>query len=236
MEFRNQVLAELTPSQLTLLQPHLIERHLVSGEVLYQPGDRVEAVFFPSTAVTSVVTVMEDGRCVESATLGNESVVGAVPALSEAPSHARVFIQVPGDAWQLTASIFRRHVLNDPALLKIILRHVQRDIGQSEQSVACNALHNVVQRLARWILLTQDRVGDSRIPLTQEYLAIMLGVQRTTVTSAAQSLKKAGLIRYMRGRIDVTNRAGLKRVACECYTGSDQPEVAPRERLHVVGE
>jgi CRP-like cAMP-binding protein len=224
MEFRNLVLSGLTPAHLAGLLPHLTECHLVSGQVLFDAGDIVSTVYFPSTAVASVTTLMQDGRSVESVTIGYESVVGAVPALSGKPAHSKVFAQVPGDAMRLPSAIFRDKVFHSPELLRTILGYVQGDISQAEQSVACNALHTVDQRLAKWLLLTQDRTGGSVISLTQEYLSIMLGVQRTTVTSAAVSMKRAGLIHYSRGQIDIRDREGLQRAACECQFVGNQPD------------
>jgi CRP-like cAMP-binding protein len=234
MNFRNQVLSGMGSAELALLRPHLVECQLAKEKVLYEPGGPVEAVYFPSTAVTSVVTVMRDGRCIEAATVGRESLVGAIAALSGSPSHTRIFVQVAGTAYRLPAPAFRDQAYRSPMLMQRILRHFQQDAAQSEQSGACNALHTVIQRLAKWLLLSQDRIGGDIVPLTQEHLGIMLGVQRTTVTAAALSLKKAGLLKYWRGQIRVTDRAGLERASCECYaaiTAFGQADFGPAARL-----
>ena len=118
---------------------------------------------------------------------------------------------------ELAAARLREAAVSSPSLLRLLMRYVQQDIAFSEQSVACNALHGATARLARWLLVTQDRVDSTKIPLTQEYLAIMIGVQRTTATASALALKSAGLIRYMRGKIEILDRAGLEAAACECY-------------------
>jgi CRP-like cAMP-binding protein len=218
MQFRNQVLAALTPAQVLALQPHLIECDFETGKVLYEPGEPIQSVYFPSTALVSVVTVMRNGRSVESLALGMESVIGVVPALADVPAHSRVLIQVGGSCWRLSATHFKALAYSDRSVMQLVLRHVHRDNIQQEQAVACNALHNVHQRLAKWLLLSEDRINSPLIPLTQEYLAIMLGVQRTSATAAATSLKKDRLIKYMRGRVEILNRPGLIRAACECYS------------------
>ena len=217
MAARNRFLAALDPADLALIAPGLTDIELTTGEVLYQPGQRVETVYFPNSALISIVTAMQDGRSVEVSTAGFESVVGTVLALSGAPSHAQVFVQVPGKARKLAAARLREAAVSSPSLLRLLMRYVQQDIAFSEQSVACNALHGATARLARWLLVTQDRVDSTKIPLTQEYLAIMIGVQRTTATASALALKSAGLIRYMRGKIEILDRAGLEAAACECY-------------------
>jgi CRP-like cAMP-binding protein len=225
MQLRNLVLSNLNLSQFGVMSPFLTEVHLAAGQALYEPGDDVEAIYFPSDAVLSIVAVMRDGRSVEAATVGNESVVGVINALAGAPVHSRTFAQIGGSALKLPATRLRTLVGESPSLLKILLMHVQDSIAQAEQSVACNALHTASERLARWLLLSQDRVGSPMIPLTQEYLAVMLGVQRTTVTEVAKVLKAAGVISYRRGRIEITDRLALERASCECY-------VAPRRMAH----
>lgn len=217
MQLRNRVLSRLTSSELTTVFPLLSDVWLNAGQTLYASGDEVTAVYFPSDAVLSIDVVMLDGRAVEAATIGNESVVGVVSALACVPTRARTFALLGGGAYRLPAAALRSLVAESPALLKLLLAHVQCDIAQSEQSVACNALHSVSERLARCLLLMQDRVGSPIIALTHEYLSIMLGVQRTTVTAAAQALKASGTVAYARGRIEVLDRAGLEHISCECY-------------------
>jgi CRP-like cAMP-binding protein len=220
MNFRNLLLSHLSEDQYEAISPYLSEVVLPAGQVLYQAGDPVDFVYFPSGAVTSVLSVMKDGRCVESATIGYESMVGAVPALSGAPAHGRTIVQIGGSAVKMPAARLRDQAFASPGLLKMLLGFVRDDIAQAEQSVACNALHLASQRLARWLLLTQDRLGAAIVPLTQEYLSVMLGVQRTTVTATAMALKAAGLISYRRGQVEIIDRAGLERAACECYATS----------------
>jgi CRP-like cAMP-binding protein len=160
---------------------------------------------------------MRDRRAVETSTIGSESAPAILAALTGGASAARVFIQVAGSVIRLPVTGLRQAAFARPEVMLTLLQFAQRDAYVSDLSVACNALHNVPARLARWLLLTQDRVGGAVIPLTQDHLSIMLGVQRTTVTGAAQSLKRDGLIRYSRGQITIVDRLGLIEAACECY-------------------
>jgi CRP-like cAMP-binding protein len=227
MQYQNHVLSSLSPADLGAIAPLLREVSFHVDQVVYQPGDEAQAVYFPSSGIVSVVTTMRDGRCVETATIGNESVVGTLSALAQSPVHSRYFVQVQGTAMKLAGSALRDLAARSPSLMKVLLTHVESDVAQAEQSVACNALHTATQRLARWLLMSQDRIGGTVIALTQEFLSIMVGVQRTTVTAAAQDLKKAGLIRYRRGRIDILDRAGLELASCECYLAARERRGTP---------
>jgi CRP-like cAMP-binding protein len=217
MTNRNLFLRRLRADQLSLLEPDLHPTRLMTGQVLHEAGEHVHSVYLPVNAVVSVVTVMKDGREVECATHGYETVIGAVPVLAGKPGHARVFVQIAGGALKMDAQRLREHVAADPDLLWSLLIHVLNDIAQSEQTVACNAVHLAKQRLARWLLLTDDRLDGTVVNLTQDYLAVMLGVQRTTVSSLASELKAEGLIDYQRGRIEILDRPALEALACECY-------------------
>jgi CRP-like cAMP-binding protein len=215
--FRNYLLRALAADDLAAISPSMRELSLPTAQVLYAAGDPVDVIHFPSTAVLSIVTCMRDGRSVETATVGFESAVGLLPALAQQPAPSSIFAQIGGSAIGIPAAVLRNRVSVSPTLMMLVLRFAQSNASQAEQSVACNALHNVAARLARWLLITDDRVGNHLVPLTQEYLAIMVGVQRTTVSAAAAELKTAELIRYVRGRIEIIDRAGLERRACECY-------------------
>ena len=236
MRLLNDVLSGLSMSQMARVSPFLSEIQLAAGQSVHEPGQRVDAVYFPSDAVLSVVTVMLDGRSVEAATIGNESVAGVVSALAGVPAHARTFAQIAGGALKMPAWALAEQVSADATLLKSFLGHVHKDIAQAEQSVACNAIHSATERLARWLLLSQDRVGSSRIALTQEYLSIMLGVQRTTVTSVAQYLRSKGLIIYTRGRIDILDREGLEHAACECYAVNKRAEADAQDLARALAQ
>jgi CRP-like cAMP-binding protein len=226
MQSLNHVLANLTPRHFGEISPSLEEVQLTAGQVLYDPGDVVRAVYFPTDAVLSIATVMQNGETVETATVGNESVVGVITALAEGRAHARTYTQMAGGALKLPTSQLTRLVKEHPVLLKLLLAHVQRHIAQAEQSVACNAVHSATQRLARWLLLFQDRVDSPVVVLTQEYLGLVLGVQRTTVTAVAQGLRSRGAISYSRGRIEIVDRPLLEQAACECYAASQYDDAA----------
>ena len=160
---------------------------------------------------------MRDGRQVESRTIGRESGFGLLHALGSLVSYERVIVQVPGPACRLPVKTLAAAVRTSPTMLEEVARHAQASIIQSAQATACNALHDVEGRMCRWLLMTQDRLMSSQVPLTQEHLSIMLGVQRTTVTAVAQELQEANLISYSRGKIRILSREGLQRRACECY-------------------
>jgi CRP-like cAMP-binding protein len=190
---------------------------LGSGDILYEPHYPVEWVYFPQTAVLSIVTVMADGRTVESDTVGCESVVGALAALAGSASTSRTFAQIPGLATRIAAGRLRRHAESSPEFRRLLVRHSLANLAQVHQSVACNALHGVTQRLCRWLLMSQDRTARDVIELTHEYLATMVGVHRTTVTEALRNLADANLIRNARRRIEILDRPGMEALVCECY-------------------
>jgi CRP-like cAMP-binding protein len=195
----------------------MTEINLAPGEVLFETGEPIDWVYFPGSACVSFVTLMSDGRAVETSTVGRESVVGLVDAMTNMPSRGRVFAQIGGGAMRLSATTFRTQVLGSHSLLRLSLQHVRATALQAEQGVACNATHDVRGRLARWLLMTQDRVGTSSFPLTQEYMAVMTGVQRSTVSAMAGTLKKSGVIDYSRGNLVIRDRPALMKHACECY-------------------
>jgi CRP-like cAMP-binding protein len=211
------VLAVMAAADRAALAPNLQEVALRSGDVLSEPGYPVSWVYFPISAVLSVVTLMADGRSVESDTVGRESAVGLLCALAETVSVDRTFTQIAGRAWRVPASRVRWQAEASPTLHRLLIRHAQANLAQAHQSVACNALHDLDERLARWLLMSQDRTGGDDIRLTHEFLATMLGVQRTTVTEALRALAAAGLIRQERGAIHILDRAGFEARVCECY-------------------
>ncbi|HEY0436420.1 MAG TPA: Crp/Fnr family transcriptional regulator [Phenylobacterium sp.] len=217
MEFRNHLLSAFEDGDIQALLPSLAEVTLDRGQVLFEPGDPPENVFFPSNAIVSVVTVMEDGSAVETSTIGRESGTPLLNALAGEPSRTRVFAQIPGAAIRMPGRALRARAAASPALSALLMRHAASITFQAEQGVACNILHEASARLARWLLMTQDRTGSRSLPLTQEYMAVMTGVQRTTISAVANQLRAAGLIRYSRGNIDITDRKGLEAAACECY-------------------
>jgi CRP-like cAMP-binding protein len=188
-----------------------------SGEVLYEPGGRITVVYFPRTAVASVVTDLEDGKEVEAATVGREGIVGLPRFLRVPNSSHRLIIQVPGESLRVEAEEFLRLLAGLPALSEMIGRYAEAVMVLMSQSAACIAVHPVQERCARWFLMTADRTGSPVFHLTHEFLASMLGVHRPTVTIAAGVLQQAGLVEYHRGRVEIRDREGLERAACECY-------------------
>lgn len=217
MQLLNFFLSALKPSDREALTNGMSEIALASAQVLYETGDVVDKVYFPGSACISLVTVLSDGKAVENSTVGRESVVSLIDAITAQPSRSRVFAQIGGSAMRLPAAAFRAQLAASPDLLKLVLLHVRATSLQAEQGVACNASHGVHGRLARWLLMTQDRVGTDTFPLTQEYMAVMTGVQRSTVCTMAASLKRGGVIDYSRGQLEVLDRDALLRHACECY-------------------
>jgi CRP-like cAMP-binding protein len=216
VKFRNFLLSALNDDDRQALMPDLVEVSLAQAQVLFEVGDQAESVYFPSSAVVSVVTVMDDGRSVESHTIGRESGVGLVNAAGKVPVQSRIFAQVGGSALKLSAAALRRQLAVSPILTAHLMRHVHATLLQAQQFTACNVLHSADQRLARWLLMTADRTGSASFPLTQEYMAVMTGVQRTTVSTLANGFKERGLIRYSRGNIEILDEPGLQRASCEC--------------------
>jgi CRP-like cAMP-binding protein len=188
-------------------------------QVLFEPDVRVERVVFPVVGVCSLLSVGADERAVEVATIGNEGFVGLPVFLqSTLMSAHRAIAQIPGEAVTLDAPTFLDISNSGGPFQAVLMRYTQALMTQIAQGAACNRLHNLEQRCARWLLMTHDRVEGDDFPLIQEFLAIMLGAGRQAVNEAARALQDRGLISYVRGRITVTDRAGLQAAACECYT------------------
>lgn len=216
MPLRNFFLSSLTPADLATLGP-LTKVTLERGEALFEPGDTPRYVFFPVTAVISVVTAMSDGRSVETGTIGCESGAVLLETASEDIVRSRILAQVAGTGLRLPARALRDQLLNNPRLRLLLLRHIRANMLQAEQNAACNVLHHIEARLAKWLLMTGDRTGGQSFQLTQDYMAVMAGAQRTTISAAAAQFKAEGLINYSRGQVTILDRPGLGRRACECY-------------------
>ena len=213
----NHFLDTLEGEDRSVLEPKLSKIALTAGECLVGRGDNVDHVYLPITSIVSVITTMKDGTSIESRTIGRESGYGLLHALGSRYSYEHVEVQVGGDAYRLSTAALDAAAANSVSLRKAIVEHAQVTLVQSAQTVACNALHGVRQRMCRWLLMTRDRLDSDIVPLTQEHLSIMLGVQRTTVTGVAASLQVEGLIRYSRGRIRLVEPEKVRHCACECY-------------------
>ena len=213
----NAFLRSLSDTAFEALVPDLASEKLKLGEPLYQVDDRVTSVYFPVDCLISVLTTSLSGQTVETAMCGNEGAVGVLEALGSGVTATVMLAQVDGLALKAPAEAFRRIAYAQPDLLMAAMRLVEVQMTESRQSGMCQALHSVEPRLARWLLESMDRCGGRRtMPLTQEFIASMLGVQRTTVTMFAAELQKTGLIRYVRGRVELVDPEGLEHRACEC--------------------
>jgi CRP-like cAMP-binding protein len=214
---RNHFLRSLNSRDVEALKPSLEEMALPRDQLLAKAGGQIEFVYLPIDCVISVIVEMRDGRSVESRTIGCEGGYGLLNALGSSISFETVTCPVAGAAFRLRLSTLRQAAAASSALVEAISRHAQASLLQASQSTACNSLHTAEERLCRWLLLTRERVGGEVLPLTQEHLSIMLGVQRTTITAVAQGLQARGLISYSRGRIRLQDIDGLKAVSCECF-------------------
>jgi len=214
---QNSLLDALPAQDYALVVPHLAQVELERGRLLYDPGDPIEHVYFPHDGVISLMTLMENGAAIESSTIGPEGAVGLMAAVSPRQSLSRAIVQTPLRAARIAADRLHEVWEKSPALRDLADRHTEALYGHAIQSVACNALHSVEARFCRWLLTCHDRISIDTVALTQEFLADMLGVQRTTVTAVARSLQDKGLIRYRRGVVDIVDRAGLQAMTCECY-------------------
>jgi len=214
----NRLLAMLPQADIERLLPALSIVALEQGVVLNEPGEEPERVYFPHTGMISLLAVMADGKAVETATVGREGVVGAMAGLGLHIPLTRAVVQTPLVSSRIAAVPFRRAVQASTALREIIVRYNDLLLGQVQITAACNALHPIQKRLARWILQTRDRIDTDMVPLTQELLSEMLGVRRSSISEIANRLQATGLIRYSRGMIEILDRAALTAAACECYS------------------
>jgi CRP-like cAMP-binding protein len=214
---QNRLLAALPAEDLGLVAPHLAHMDLERGRLLYEPGDRVDTIYFPHDGVISLMTLMENGAAIESAIIGREGAVGLAAAAAPRWSLSRAIVQTPCRCSRISAHHLHEAWSRSLALRQLADDHGETLLGQAIQLVACNALHSVEARFCRWLLSCHDRISTDTVALTQEFLADMLGVQRTTVTTVARALQDKGFIRYRRGVVDIVNRAGLEASSCECY-------------------
>src|SRR3954466_3364902 len=213
----NAILSSLSESDAAALRPHLKATHLPQKTVLYDAGDTVKIVYFPTTAVISLVITFATGEMTEAAMVGRDGGVGISSALDGKIAMSRAIVQLGGDAYVCDPATFKSVAMQSERLISLVMRHEQTLFAQAQQSTACMANHEIESRLCRWMLRARDLSGSDELPFTQEFLAEMLGVRRTSVTTVAHTLQAAGMIRYSRGRIEILNVEALKETACECY-------------------
>ena len=214
----NHLLAALPPDVFVRISPTLDVVPLKLKQFLHKAGEPMREVYFPGGGFISLVTVLNDGDMVEVATVGREGVLGVSAVLNGDPSPSAALVQGETDTcYRMPADVFREEIDRRGAFHDLMVRYAQALTGFIMQSTACNAVHSVDQRLARWLLMAHDRMGQDDFPLTQEFVAMMLGTSRPTVTVVAGTLQKAGLITYHRGHITIVDRQRLESASCECY-------------------
>ena len=213
----NRLLRRLGTDDFSRLQPSLKEISMVRGAVLHAPGASIDHVYFPTSGMVSMLAVMRTGEQIETGIVGREGVIGASIGSDGSHSAGQSTVQIEGSAWQVRGSKFLELYKASESFRTLMNKFQNVIFLQAQQSAACHALHAVEARLCRWLLQSQDITKSDIVPLTQEFLSHMLGVQRTSVSLCAHTLQKAGLIRYSRGQIKILDRSGLKESACECY-------------------
>lgn len=213
----NRLVAALRPEDFACVEPYLEIVDLPRGKVVYETGETIRYVYFPHDAIVSLVTVMEDGKTVELAVFGCEALFGLVTAVVSRQAFGRYVVQFPGSTSRIPSERLLEIVAARPAIRQLFSSFAEALLAQTFQTVACNAVHGVEARCCRWILSMHDRMDQDTLPLTHEFLAETLGVQRSTVSLVTRTLQMAGLIRQRRGAITITDRAGLEEATCECY-------------------
>jgi CRP-like cAMP-binding protein len=213
----NRLLSLLSDDDYERLRPHLSQEVFDYRKSLYEASRPIEQVYFPIEGVASLVITTADGASAEVGTIGSEGMVGLPVCLGDRLAPSSVYVQVPGTALRMDARTFRAELERNPTLNLIMLRYAHAFFNQVAQSAACAHLHRVEQRCCRWLLMTRDRMPSGDFLLTHEFLGMMLGVRRTTVTDVMGALQKAGLIRYRRGHVTILDQEALQQRACECY-------------------
>lgn len=214
---QNTLLAALPADEFARLLPNLEAVVMPLGKVLYESGDLMTHVYFPTTAIVSMLYVLEDGASAEIAIVGNEGILGISLFMGGETTPSRAVVQTAGHAYRLKAQLLKDEFNRAGPVLRLLLRYTQALITQMTQTAVCNRHHSIDQQLCRWLLLSLDRLPSLTLITTQELIASMLGVRRGSVTESAGKLQRAGLIRYKRGRIEVLDRPGLEKASCECY-------------------
>jgi len=214
---RNRLLAQLPPEEMGRLLPHLSPVSFALGEVVYESGGRQSYIYFPTTAIISLLYLMENGSSAEMGVAGNDGLVGIALFMGGDTVPNRAIVQSAGDALRMRAKVLREEFARGGAFQRLLLRYTQALMTQMSQTAVCNRLHTIEQQLCRWLLLSHDRLDSDELVMTQELIANMLGVRREGVTHAAGRLQEGALISYVRGRITILDRCGLERAVCECY-------------------
>jgi CRP-like cAMP-binding protein len=214
---QNHILDALPPAERERLFPHLKLVELSLGAVLYESGDPLRHIYFPTDAIVSLLYVMQDGASAEIAVVGNEGAIGVALFMGGETTTNRAIVQSAGMAYRLAGRRLKQEFGRHGEMLHVLLRYTQALITQMAQTAVCNRHHTVDQQLCRWLLLSLDRLSSNQLTMTQELIANMLGVRREGVTDAAGKLQRLGVIRYTRGQITVVDRARLEQLSCECY-------------------
>ncbi|MFZ0638687.1 MAG: Crp/Fnr family transcriptional regulator [Candidatus Acidiferrales bacterium] len=221
---RNKVLLAMPDNEYELMRSDLRYIDLPDHLSLHEPTQKIEFVYFPNRGMVSQVVVTKDGRTVEVGVVGKEGYVGAGLAAGLSRSSVREIIQIAGDGFRMVGNALGRILRLTPQLQVILNRHNGLQAMQVAQTAACNRLHDIQQRLSRWLLMTQDRVDSGVLPITHDFIATMMGTDRSTVSIAASVLQKKGIIEYVRGAVKIVNRRKLEKSACECYAVIQQFE------------
>jgi CRP-like cAMP-binding protein len=214
---QNHLLAALSAGALERVLPHLRLVAMPLGKVLYEPGDLLSHVYFPTDCIVSLLYVLTDGSSAEISVVGNEGVIGIALFMGGETTPSRALVQSGGHAYELHGQLLKNEFHRDGSMQLLLLRYTQALITQMAQTAVCNRHHSVDQQLCRWLLLSLDRLSGNRLTMTQELIANMLGVRREGVTEAAGKLQKLGVIKYQRGQITVMDRPRLEQLCCECY-------------------
>jgi CRP-like cAMP-binding protein len=214
---KNRLLAALSPTDFARISNDLQPVNLAKRQILYEVGEAFDFIYFIEDGFASVLTTMVDGTSSEVGMVGPEGLIGVSALLGGRSSAQQVVMQVAGTALRMTAAVCKAAFDGNPGIRVVLLRFIEDLLNLSSQTAGCNRLHSVERRSARWLLMASDRLGDDVLPLTQEFIAAMLGVRRSGVSEAAGELQRSGLIRYRRGEIRIIDRAGLEKTACECY-------------------
>ncbi len=214
---QNHLLDALCGEAKSRLLPHLKKVEMPLGRVLYEPGDQLKYVYFPTDCIISLLYVMEDGASAEISVVGHEGLLGVAVFMGGDSTSSRAIVQSAGFAYSLPGRIVKEEFNANPALRRLMLRYTQALLTQMAQTAVCNRHHTIDQQLCRWLLLSLDRLPDNKLTMTQELIANMLGVRREGVTDAAGKLQRLGVIAYSRGHITVLDRPRLEQLCCECY-------------------